>query len=254
MIKGAFDGITVLDFTQGIAGPHASMLLALHGADVIKIEPPEGDWGRALGEHQGRPLRPFRRLQPRQALDRARPQVARRHRGREEARRQGRRRDGELPAGRDLAAGLRLRGHQEGQSQGRLLLGVGLRPDRALQQAADRRRADPGLQRHDGDEPHARRHAVAAGHDRRRRHDRPLHLPGAGAGADAPVPLRRGLLHQFQPDARGGGLPGRQADGMGLLQRRAAGALHAGRQLQVEERLHHGERPCGRTISACCSS
>ena len=31
MIRGAFDGITVLDFTQGIAGPHASMLLALHG-------------------------------------------------------------------------------------------------------------------------------------------------------------------------------------------------------------------------------
>lgn len=25
------------------------MLLALHGADVIKIEPPEGDWGRVLG-------------------------------------------------------------------------------------------------------------------------------------------------------------------------------------------------------------
>ena len=35
-------------------------------------------------------------------------------------------------------------------------------------------------------------------------------------------------------------LPGRQADGMGLLQRRAAGALHAGRQLQDQERLHHG--------------
>jgi len=28
-------------------------LLALHGADVIKIEPPEGDWGRALGELKG---------------------------------------------------------------------------------------------------------------------------------------------------------------------------------------------------------
>ncbi|HYC65599.1 MAG TPA: CoA transferase, partial [Reyranellaceae bacterium] len=53
MVKGAFDGLTVLDFTQGIAGPHASMLLALHGADVIKIEPPEGDWGRALGELKG---------------------------------------------------------------------------------------------------------------------------------------------------------------------------------------------------------
>jgi len=53
MTRGAFEGITVLDFTQGIAGPHASMLLALHGADVIKIEPPEGDWGRALGQLKG---------------------------------------------------------------------------------------------------------------------------------------------------------------------------------------------------------
>ena len=53
MTKGAYDGITVLDFTQGVAGPHASMLLALHGADVIKIEPLEGDWGRVLGELKG---------------------------------------------------------------------------------------------------------------------------------------------------------------------------------------------------------
>jgi crotonobetainyl-CoA:carnitine CoA-transferase CaiB-like acyl-CoA transferase len=53
MTKGAYDGITVLDFTQGVAGPHASMLLALHGADVIKIEPLEGDWGRLLGELKG---------------------------------------------------------------------------------------------------------------------------------------------------------------------------------------------------------
>ncbi len=70
-IKGAFDGITVLDFTQGIAGPHASMLLALHGADVIKIEPPEGDWGRALGELKGDHCAHSVALQPRQALDRA---------------------------------------------------------------------------------------------------------------------------------------------------------------------------------------
>jgi crotonobetainyl-CoA:carnitine CoA-transferase CaiB-like acyl-CoA transferase len=49
----AFSGVTVLDFSQGVAGPHATMLLALHGADVIKIEPLEGDWGRALGEIKG---------------------------------------------------------------------------------------------------------------------------------------------------------------------------------------------------------
>ena len=43
------EGIRVFDASQGVAGPHASMLLALHGADVIKVEPLEGDWCRVLG-------------------------------------------------------------------------------------------------------------------------------------------------------------------------------------------------------------
>lgn len=49
----AFDGINVLDFTQGVAGPHATMLMAQHGANVLKVEPPEGDWGRGLGATYG---------------------------------------------------------------------------------------------------------------------------------------------------------------------------------------------------------
>jgi crotonobetainyl-CoA:carnitine CoA-transferase CaiB-like acyl-CoA transferase len=43
---GAFDGVRVLDFTQGIAGPYAAMLLAEQGADVIKVETPAGDRAR----------------------------------------------------------------------------------------------------------------------------------------------------------------------------------------------------------------
>ncbi len=42
-MAGALDGIRVLDLSQGIAGPLGVLLLAEHGADVIKVEPPGGD-------------------------------------------------------------------------------------------------------------------------------------------------------------------------------------------------------------------
>ena len=36
----ALSGIRIYDASQGVAGPHAAMLMALNGADVIKVEPP----------------------------------------------------------------------------------------------------------------------------------------------------------------------------------------------------------------------
>jgi crotonobetainyl-CoA:carnitine CoA-transferase CaiB-like acyl-CoA transferase len=48
MNAGALDGITVLDLTQQLPGPYATLLLAGLGARVIKVEPPSGDIGREI--------------------------------------------------------------------------------------------------------------------------------------------------------------------------------------------------------------
>lgn len=50
---GAYSGLNVLDFGQGIAAPYCAMLLAMHGAAVVKVEPPGGDWSRGLGTAYG---------------------------------------------------------------------------------------------------------------------------------------------------------------------------------------------------------
>jgi len=51
--EAPYRGLRVLDFGQGIASPYCAMLLGVYGADVIKVEPPEGDWSRYLGTTYG---------------------------------------------------------------------------------------------------------------------------------------------------------------------------------------------------------
>jgi len=49
-----FEGVKVIDLSQGVAGPYCGMHLARNGADVIKVEPPgTGCWSRQLGKSTG---------------------------------------------------------------------------------------------------------------------------------------------------------------------------------------------------------
>ena len=46
---GPLQGVRVIDLSHHLAGPLATMILGQLGADVVKVEPPEGDGTRGWG-------------------------------------------------------------------------------------------------------------------------------------------------------------------------------------------------------------
>ena len=68
------DGIRVLDWAEGVAGPYSCQLMADLGADVVKVERPQGDWGRDSGPGDGgHHFRAYNRNKRNLCLDLAHP-------------------------------------------------------------------------------------------------------------------------------------------------------------------------------------
>ena len=151
------DGILVADFSRVLAGPLAAMLLGDLGADVVKVERPDGGddtrhWGPPWRDGRG-DLLP--RPQPQQALARARPRRRGGRRARARARRPRRRAHRVLPPRPDRPLGTRRRdAARDREPRPRDLLGHRVRHERGGPRPARLRLPRPGDGR--ADERHRR--------------------------------------------------------------------------------------------------
>jgi CoA:oxalate CoA-transferase len=58
-MKGPLNGVRILEIGHMLAGPYCGLLLADLGADVIKVEPPEGDIARRVSPHYTGPYNDY---------------------------------------------------------------------------------------------------------------------------------------------------------------------------------------------------
>jgi len=75
---GALGGLKIIDLSRVLGGPYCTQVLADHGADVIKIEPPQGDevrdWGPPFHEGDAAYFIGVNRNKRGMALDLTRPE------------------------------------------------------------------------------------------------------------------------------------------------------------------------------------
>ena len=171
-MPGALEGIRIVDLTNIILGPYGTMLLADQGADVIKVEAPEGDAVRHIGKPGKTPGHgaDLSLREPQQALALPRPQEPGGTRGPAQGRGDGRCLRACAAAAGDRGAGAGLRGDPQGEARHRLCRRLRLFGRRSLRKTAGVRRRHPGPLRHrrpDGPRRRRRRPALSADHHRR---------------------------------------------------------------------------------------
>ena len=58
-MPGPLNGIRIVDMTMNVMGPYAAQILGDMGADICKIEPPEGDTLRGIGPSRHKGMGPY---------------------------------------------------------------------------------------------------------------------------------------------------------------------------------------------------
>ncbi len=153
------EGIKVLDLSMFLPGPHLTMMMADHGAEVIRIEPPAGEPTRALGASQNGMTVWFRnthRNKQSVVLDLKQPAAV------EAFMRLAATADVVIEAFRPGVVdrlGIGPKAVRARQSAPRLLLDLGLRPDRPAGAAAGARPVDRGRVGNRQPQPRQRRRA-----------------------------------------------------------------------------------------------